>query len=365
MPGIDLHTHSSVSDGTESPAELIAAAVAAGLDVVALTDHDSTAGWSSAFVAAEGTGITVVPGLELSTQLDYASVHVLGYLVDPENPALVAETARIRSERLHRAESMVSRIAADYALDWDDVLAQTTPRRDGRPARTSPMPSSRAATCRIARRRSRASCTGAAATTGRTRRRLPVAGVRLIAEAGGVAVIAHPGGTRARARAHRAGGCGSWSTPDCSASRSTTATTRRRSRATLDGDRARSTASSRPARATTTALGKPNRLGENTTDPRGLRGDPRARHRIEAVHRVTRGSRQLVRTHQDEIGASAPWRLMLSVASSHWTNTRGLASKSSRGTGTVSSPPVDSSVTFSMLIASTSDSGRDQVPLAL
>ena len=93
MPGIDLHTHSSVSDGTESPAELVGAAVAAGLDVVALTDHDSTAGWYSAFVAAEGTGITVVPGLELSTQLDYASVHVLGYLVDPENAALAAATA--------------------------------------------------------------------------------------------------------------------------------------------------------------------------------------------------------------------------------------------------------------------------------
>ena len=116
-----------MSDGTESPAELIAAAVEAGLDVVAITDHDSTSGWEEAFAAAAGTGLTVVPGLELSTQLDYASVHVLGYLVDPADPGLVAATERIREERLHRAESMVSRIAADYALDWDDVLAQTTP----------------------------------------------------------------------------------------------------------------------------------------------------------------------------------------------------------------------------------------------
>ena len=86
---IDLHTHSSVSDGTETPAELIAAAVAAGLEVLAITDHDSTAGWISAFEAAEGTGITVLPGIELSTRLDGASVHVLGYLVDPADPPLV------------------------------------------------------------------------------------------------------------------------------------------------------------------------------------------------------------------------------------------------------------------------------------
>ena len=65
MPGIDLHTHSSVSDGTETPGQLIAAAVDAGLDVVALTDHDSTAGWDEAFAAARGTGLTVVPGIGL------------------------------------------------------------------------------------------------------------------------------------------------------------------------------------------------------------------------------------------------------------------------------------------------------------
>ena len=109
------------------PAELVASAVAAGIGVLGLTDHDSTAGWDSAFVAAEGTGLTVVPGLELSTQLDYASVHLLGYLVDPKDPGLVEATTRIRQERIHRAESMVGRIAADYDLEWDDVLAQTTP----------------------------------------------------------------------------------------------------------------------------------------------------------------------------------------------------------------------------------------------
>jgi predicted metal-dependent phosphoesterase TrpH len=123
----DLHAHSTVSDGTDSPAELVAAASAAGLGALAITDHDSTAGWAEAAESARRHGIALIPGIELSTREQFTSVHVLGYLVDPENPAHVAETARIRAERLHRAESMVTRIAADYALDWDDVVAQTSP----------------------------------------------------------------------------------------------------------------------------------------------------------------------------------------------------------------------------------------------
>jgi len=125
-PVIDLHTHSSVSDGTETPTQLVRAAVAAGLTTVALTDHDSTAGWHEAFEAAKGTGLTIVPGMELSTNYGPASVHVLAYLFDPLDAAVVSETARIRDGRLHRAERIVERIAADYALTWDDVLAEAT-----------------------------------------------------------------------------------------------------------------------------------------------------------------------------------------------------------------------------------------------
>jgi len=124
---IDLHTHSVVSDGTETPAELVAAALAAGLGTLAITDHDSTAGWAEAIAAAEGTGLTVLPGLELSTQLEYASVHVLGYLVDPADADLLAEMSRIRQERLGRAEAMVGRIAKDYDLSWADVIGRAAP----------------------------------------------------------------------------------------------------------------------------------------------------------------------------------------------------------------------------------------------
>jgi len=125
-PVIDLHTHSSVSDGTETPTQLVRAAVVAGLTTVALTDHDSTAGWHEAFAAASGTGLQVVPGMELSTNYGPASVHVLAYLFDPLDASIVSETARIRDGRLHRAERIVERIAADYDLTWDDVLAEAT-----------------------------------------------------------------------------------------------------------------------------------------------------------------------------------------------------------------------------------------------
>lgn len=127
MPGaIDLHTHSSVSDGTETPTELIAAALEAGLGTVALTDHDSTSGWADAFRAAAGTGLTVIPGMELSTNYGPASVHMLAYLFDPTNGGVIAETGQIRDGRLHRAERIVDKISRDYALSWDDVLEQSS-----------------------------------------------------------------------------------------------------------------------------------------------------------------------------------------------------------------------------------------------
>jgi predicted metal-dependent phosphoesterase TrpH len=190
---IDLHAHSSVSDGTESPAELVAAGVAAGLDVLAITDHDSTAGWVPAFEAAQGTGITILPGMEVSTQLDGASVHLLAYLVDPAHPDLLAETERIRAERLHRAEAMVQRIAVDYALEWDDVLAQAQPGSTiGRPHIADALVHRGHVADRSAAFQSILHWRG-----GYYRPHLapkPLTGVELIVAAGGVPVLAHPGG---------------------------------------------------------------------------------------------------------------------------------------------------------------------------
>jgi 3',5'-nucleoside bisphosphate phosphatase len=135
---IDLHTHSSVSDGTESPAELLATAHAAGLDVVALTDHDTTAGWSLA-EKARPPGLTVVPGMELSCRWfpddeRPISVHLLGYLFDPDHPAFAGERARLRDERLECGERIVAALAAaGYPVVWERIVERSEGGVVGRP----------------------------------------------------------------------------------------------------------------------------------------------------------------------------------------------------------------------------------------
>jgi predicted metal-dependent phosphoesterase TrpH len=193
QPGpIDLHTHSSVSDGTETPVELVAQAASQGLSAVALTDHDSTAGWADASEAALAHGITLVPGMEMSTQLEYASVHVLAYLFDPDDADLAAMTARVRSERMTRAEAMVGRIARDYDLTWADVLAQTTPGSTiGRPHIADALVARGHVPTRTAAFESILHWQG-----GYYRPHYapdPILGVELITAAGGLAVLAHPG----------------------------------------------------------------------------------------------------------------------------------------------------------------------------
>ncbi|MGO1507974.1 MAG: PHP domain-containing protein [Microbacteriaceae bacterium] len=122
----DLHLHSNHSDGTESPAEVVRQAHAHGIRTLALTDHDRTTGWDEAAEVTASLGMTFIPGMELSAKHQWRSVHVLGYLFDPENTALRAETDRIRDDRVGRAERIVRNIGRDYELSWSDVLAQTT-----------------------------------------------------------------------------------------------------------------------------------------------------------------------------------------------------------------------------------------------
>src|SRR3954469_296808 len=135
---IDLHTHSSASDGTESPADLLASARGAGLDVVALTDHDTTAGWQTA-AAARPPGLTVVPGMEMSCRwfpddTPPISVHLLAYLFDPTHPAFAAERARLRDERLERGEAIVRSLAgAGYPVAWDAIVERSEGGVVGRP----------------------------------------------------------------------------------------------------------------------------------------------------------------------------------------------------------------------------------------
>jgi 3',5'-nucleoside bisphosphate phosphatase len=121
---IDLHTHSSASDGTERPADLVRAAAAAGLDVVALTDHDTTRGWSEASEAVP-SGVRLVRGAEISSAYDGISLHLLAYLFDPSHAELAAEMSMALDDRVPRAKAIIAKLAdAGYPVTWELVLDQ-------------------------------------------------------------------------------------------------------------------------------------------------------------------------------------------------------------------------------------------------
>ncbi|MEU3144443.1 MULTISPECIES: PHP domain-containing protein [unclassified Streptomyces] len=130
---IDLHTHSTASDGTDSPAELVHAAAVAGLDVVALTDHDTTRGHAEA-LAALPAGLTLVTGAELSCRYDGISMHMLAYLFDPEEPALLAERELVRDDRVPRARGMVAKLNdLGVPVTWEQVARIAGDGSVGRP----------------------------------------------------------------------------------------------------------------------------------------------------------------------------------------------------------------------------------------
>ncbi len=122
---IDLHTHSSVSDGTDTPAELVRKARAVGLDVVGLTDHDTFDGLDEATAEGERLGIQVVRGMELSCSRQGSSVHVLAYGADPASPGLAAEMARVRDGRLGRLAGVLAKLTAlGVPVSEAEVMAQ-------------------------------------------------------------------------------------------------------------------------------------------------------------------------------------------------------------------------------------------------
>ncbi|MCI2417747.1 PHP domain-containing protein [Saccharopolyspora sp. K220] len=198
---IDLHTHSTESDGTDTPAELVATAIDAGLDVIALTDHDTTAGWAAAERAVRdraGSGrFQVVPGAELSCSCPDGSgrkitVHLLAYLFDPNAPALAREQSRLRAERRERLYEMARHMAGDgFPVDPDAIMAGLPPDSPGgRPHLARALVNAGTV----------ASVDEAFAKYlgGRGRYYLPRTdtpvhrAIEMIAEAGGVTVLAHP-----------------------------------------------------------------------------------------------------------------------------------------------------------------------------
>jgi predicted metal-dependent phosphoesterase TrpH len=130
---IDLHCHSTASDGTDTPAELVRNAAVAGLDVVALTDHDTTRGYAEA-VAALPAGLTLVTGAELSCRLDGVGLHMLAYLFDPEEPELLRERELVRDDRVPRARAMVGNLQElGVPVTWEQVERIAAGGSVGRP----------------------------------------------------------------------------------------------------------------------------------------------------------------------------------------------------------------------------------------
>lgn len=123
MSRIDLHTHTDRSDGTFTPAELVRLAAERDIDVVAITDHDTTEALEEGRTAGASAGVDVVPGVELSAEHDRRSVHVLAYWVDVGDRAFQSELSRLRDQRLRRGELMVERLGElGVPVSWERVL---------------------------------------------------------------------------------------------------------------------------------------------------------------------------------------------------------------------------------------------------
>jgi predicted metal-dependent phosphoesterase TrpH len=122
VSGFDMHVHSTFSDGTQSVTENVQMALERGLEGIAITDHDTTAGFQEAQAASEATGIKIVPGLEFSAEYDGASLHVLGYWIDPSDPDLRAELERLIATRFRRGEMMIEKLQeAGYEISFERV----------------------------------------------------------------------------------------------------------------------------------------------------------------------------------------------------------------------------------------------------
>jgi len=131
---VDLHLHSTASDGRFSPSELVAMALERGLVAIAITDHDTTAGIDEALEAARGTELEVIPGVEISCDVPHQEVHILGYYIDHHDPTLEKKLDAFRQARLQRAKAMLRKLAAlGLPLEWEAVAKLAGEGSVGRP----------------------------------------------------------------------------------------------------------------------------------------------------------------------------------------------------------------------------------------
>ena len=193
---IDLHAHTNHSDGKDTPTELVQNAAKVGIKILAITDHDTVSGWDEAITAAQSHGLGLIPGIEVSTRAvtpsgHGVSVHMLAYLPDPNNQALITALNRTKESRMVRAREMVARLSKDYPIDFELVLSQLPEGSTiGRPAIADALveagivPTRSDAFTSILHRSSPYYVSEKSLDT--------IEAITLIRQAGGVSVMAHP-----------------------------------------------------------------------------------------------------------------------------------------------------------------------------
>jgi predicted metal-dependent phosphoesterase TrpH len=188
---IDLHTHSTFSDGSLTPGELVDAACAAGLSALALTDHDTTEGIAPFMAACARGGITGVSGVEISAEYTPGTMHLLGFFIDPQHDGLQAALARLREGREHRNHRILAALSGlGMELSWDEVAARAGSDVVGRPHIAQAM----VARGYAANKQDAFKRVLGKGKPGYISRDLlaPKEGIELIRAAGGVPVLAHP-----------------------------------------------------------------------------------------------------------------------------------------------------------------------------
>jgi 3',5'-nucleoside bisphosphate phosphatase len=193
VAGIDLHTHSLYSDGTFTPEELLGLAGPRGLDTLALTDHDTTAGLDEAGRAASDVGVELVPGVEFSTVYRGEGVHILCYFMDADHPELAIELQRLRDDRFTRGERMVAKLQAlGYPITFDRVREIARGGNIIRPHVAQALVE--AGVVQTLKEAFSERLIGAGGEAYVEKHALdPLDALRLIHRAGGVCVLAHPG----------------------------------------------------------------------------------------------------------------------------------------------------------------------------
>ncbi len=188
---VDLHTHSTASDGTLAPAEVVRSAAANGVAALALTDHDCVDGLDAAATEGRRIGVEVISGIEISAEYEPGTMHILGLFIEPQSPALQQRMARMQQARRERNPMIAERLRAlGCDLTYDDVVAASGGGQVGRPHFAQVLIArgyardTRDAFARFLKK-------GAPAYVERFRFS-PAESIALIHAAGGVAVLAHP-----------------------------------------------------------------------------------------------------------------------------------------------------------------------------